>query len=231
MKDLSNILIRFFDIVFSLLALVVFSPILLLVILILKLTGEREIFYLQDRIGKDEKVFKLIKFATMLKNSSNIGSGEITLANDKRVLPFGKFLRKTKINELPQLINIFKGDMSIIGPRPQTQKYFDAFTIENKKYIKKLKPGLSGIGSIVFRDEEKILEKVANPVEFDLKIITPYKGELEKWFFDNMSVKVYFELIIFTIIVVLFSDRFNIYQYYKDLPTPPGELKNLGIGE
>ena len=220
-------LIRFFDIFFSGLALLVLSPLLILVIIILKLTGEHEIFYLQERIGKDGKPFKLIKFATMLKNSANIGSGEITLANDPRVLPFGKFLRKTKINEIPQLINILKGDMSIIGWRPQTNKYYYLFKKEDRDIIKIIRPGLSGIGSIVFRDEESIFDKVDNPIEFDEKIITPYKGKLEVWYVKNRNIKKYFELIFITIIVVLFPDKFDVYKYYKDLPKPPKELKKF----
>ena len=107
---------RFFDILFSALALLVLSPLLLPIVLILKLSGEGEIFFLQERIGKGGQVFKLFKFATMLKDSPNIGTGTVTMKGDPRVLPVGKFLRKTKINELPQLLNIFFGDTSVIGP-------------------------------------------------------------------------------------------------------------------
>ena len=98
---------RFFDLVFSSLALVILSPLLFPIIVILRLSGEGEIFFLQDRVGKNGKVFKLFKFATMLKDSPNIGSGTLTIKNDPRILPVGKLLRKTKINELPQLLNIF----------------------------------------------------------------------------------------------------------------------------
>lgn len=220
-------LIRFFDILFSSLALIVFSPLLIPIVVILKFTGEGEIFYFQERVGKNGRPFKLIKFATMLKNSHNIGPGEITLPNDSRVLPFGKFLRKTKINELPQLINILKGDLSVIGWRPQTLKYYNAFGVNNRKIISSIPPGLSGIGSIIFRHEESIFDKVDNPIEFDLKIITPYKGELEKWYVINKSLKLYFELIFITVIVVLFPDKFNVYKYYTTLPKPPKELKEL----
>ena len=220
-------LIRFFDIFFSGLALMVLSPLLVPVVIILKFTGEGEVFYLQERIGKDGKVFKLIKFATMLKDSANIGSGEITLANDTRVLPFGKFLRKTKINELPQLINILKGDISIIGWRPQTKKYYYLFLNEDRNIIKTIRPGLSGIGSIIFRDEESIFAKVDNPIEFDENIITPYKGKLEAWYVKNRNIKKYFELILVTVIVVLFPDKFDIFKYYKDLPKPPKELEKF----
>ena len=107
---------RFFDIFFSGLALLVLSPLLVPIVLILRFSGEGEIFFLQERIGKGGQVFKLFKFATMLKDSPNIGTGTVTMKGDPRVLPVGKFLRKTKINELPQLLNIFFGDTSVIGP-------------------------------------------------------------------------------------------------------------------
>ena len=111
---------RFFDILFSGIAILILSPLFIVVILILRFTGEGEIFFLQDRIGKGGNKFKLFKFVTMIKNSPDMGTGTITIKNDPRILPFGKFLRKTKINELPQLLNIFFGDMCIIGPRPLT---------------------------------------------------------------------------------------------------------------
>ena len=157
---------RFFDILFSIIALVVFSPFLIPVSIILKLSGEGEIFYIQQRVGKDGKMFGLLKFATMLKDSANIGTGTITVKNDPRVLPIGKFLRKSKINELPQLLNILLGDMSVIGPRPQAERCFLAFPKIAQDAIIQVKPGLSGIGSIVFRDEENILD---NPEKYSLK--------------------------------------------------------------
>jgi lipopolysaccharide/colanic/teichoic acid biosynthesis glycosyltransferase len=228
-KVFTDFIIRFFDIFFSVLALIVFSPILILITIILRFTGEGEVFYLQDRIGKNKKIFKIIKFATMLKNSAKIGSEEVTLENDDRVLPVGRFLRKTKINELPQLINILKGDLSIIGPRPQTKKYYNAFLLDDIQYISQIKPGLSGLGSIIFRDEEKILGKVSSPIEFDLKVITPYKGTIERWFVMNRGIKLYFELIILTIFVVLVPNDSNklTKNVMKDLPKMPKELKKI----
>ena len=104
---------RFFDIIFSGLALLVLSPFFVIIILILKFSGEGEVFFFQERIGKDGKLFKLYKFATMLKDSPNLGTGTVTIKEDPRVLPVGKFLRKTKINELPQLINILIGKFTI----------------------------------------------------------------------------------------------------------------------
>jgi len=222
-----DFVIRVFDILFTLIALIVLTPILILIIIILKFTGEGEIFYFQKRVGKNEKVFQLIKFATMLKDSPKLGTGEITLANDTRVLPFGRFLRKTKINELPQLFNILKGDISIIGPRPQTSKYYYAYSKEDREFISKVKPGLSGISSIIFRDEEAILSKVDDPVSFDFNVIVPYKGKLESWYVRNRSILLYFKLIFLTIIVVLFSDINKYNNWFKDLPEPPKELEGL----
>jgi lipopolysaccharide/colanic/teichoic acid biosynthesis glycosyltransferase len=123
---------RVLDIILSSIALIVLFPFMILVMLILKLTGEHYIFYGQTRIGRNGKSFKLLKFATMLKDSPLMGAGDITVKYDPRVLPFGGFLRKTKINELPQLINILIGDMSVVGPRPQTPKNFDYFPSAGK---------------------------------------------------------------------------------------------------
>jgi len=106
---------RFFDVLLSGIALMFLSPLLVPIVIILMLTGEGEVLFLQERIGKGGKKIKLFKFATMLKNSQNIGTGTVTMKDDPRVLPVGRFLRKTKINELPQLLNIFFGDMSVIG--------------------------------------------------------------------------------------------------------------------
>ena len=116
-------MIRIFDIVFSLAALIVLCPLLLPIALILRFTGEGEVFYVQERIGSHERPFGLFKFATMLKNSPHMGTGTITVRNDPRVLPFGRILRKTKINELPQLLNVLIGN-DVIGPRPLTESLY-----------------------------------------------------------------------------------------------------------
>ena len=129
---------RFFDILFSSIALLLLIPLSIPIILILKLTGEGEIFFQQERIGKEGHKFRLLKFATMLKNSPNIGTGTVTIQGDPRVLPVGKFLRKTKINELPQLINIFVGNMSVIGPRPLTVENFKSYTTKTQNIVNKV---------------------------------------------------------------------------------------------
>ena len=148
----------------------------------------------------------------MVKNSEKIGAGTVTVRNDPRVLPFGRILRITKVNELPQLFNIFAGDMSVIGPRPLLSKQFSMYSEEDKKIISSVRPGLSGVGSIVFRDEEKLLSKELDPLEFYQKKISPHKAYLEKWYVENNSIYLYFKLIILTVYVVII-DINNIEKY------------------
>ncbi len=218
---------RLLDIIFSSIALILLSPILLIVSIILRFSGEGEIFYLQDRVGKNMKIFKLYKFATMLKDSENLGSGTVTVKNDPRVLPFGKFLRSTKINELPQLINIFVGNMSVIGPRPQTNRCFNAFPDKFKEIITSIKPGLSGIGSIVFRAEEEMLESdLGTNINFYDDVISPYKAEIESWYIPNRNIKTYFLLIFLTIWIVIFSKSKLVWRVIKDIPPPPKALQS-----
>ena len=174
--------IRLLDILFSALALILLLPLFIPVALILRLTGEGEVFFSQKRVGKSGKLFNLLKFATMLKDSPKIGAGTVTLKDDPRVLPLGKFLRKTKINELPQLLNIIIGDMSIVGPRPQTPRCFDVFPLEYQNIIKKVRPGLSGLGPVVFRDEENILSENEASIDFYDTVIAPYKREVESFY-------------------------------------------------
>jgi lipopolysaccharide/colanic/teichoic acid biosynthesis glycosyltransferase len=217
-------LIRFFDVVLSGLALIALSPLLIPIVLFLKFSGEGEVFFLQERVGQDREMFKLFKFATMLKDSPNMGTGTVTIKNDPRVLPAGKFLRKTKINELPQLLNVFLGHMSLIGPRPQAPRCFDVFPVELQDIIVRIKPGLSGIGPIVFRGEEDILESHSGTLNFYDNVIGPYKGVVEAWYIRKRNLKVYFLLILLTAWVVLFPKSNVIWRVFKDLPAPPVEL-------
>ena len=218
---------RFFDIIFSSLALMVLAPLLLPIILILKFSGEGEVFFLQERIGKGGEVFKLYKFATMLKNSPNIGTMTVTMKDDPRVLSVGKFLRKTKINELPQLLNIFYGDMSVIGPRPLTSQTFGSYFPSTQKTIKRVRPGLSGVGSIIFRGEEEILEGSFASVDFYDNVIAPYKGSLEEWFVENKCLHIYF-LAIFITVWAVFNPTTNMaWKIFKKLPEPPEQLKRI----
>lgn len=216
---------RIFDILFSGLALVLLAPLLLPIMVILKFTGEGEVFYLQQRVGKNGKMFGIWKFATMLKDSSNMKNAYITIHNDPRVLPFGKFLRKSKINELPQLINILKGDISIVGPRPQVKAHLDLYPEDKLNDILSIQPGLTGIASLFFRDEETMISRSdLKPKEFYKKFIAPYKAELELWYKRNQNMYTYFTLIALTAWNVVFSDSKLYLKVFKDLPVPPKEL-------
>ena len=217
---------RFFDIVFSGLALLVLSPLLVPIVIILKYSGEGEVFFLQERIGKEGTLFKLFKFATMLKDSPNLGTGTVTMRGDPRVLPVGKFLRKTKINELPQLLNIFFGDMSVIGPRPLTGQTFGSYSASTQAVITQVRPGLSGVGSIIFRGEEDIMHGANASVDFYDNVIAPYKGALEEWFVSNKSLYIYFMAIFTTVWAVLFPKTEVAWTLFKGIPAPPEELKS-----
>ena len=218
-------MIRIFDIVLSLAALIILCPLLIPVALILRFTGEGEVFYIQERIGSNEQPFGLFKFATMLKNSPQIGTGTITVRNDPRVLPVGRILRKTKINELPQLLNVLIGDMSVIGPRPLTQNHFIHYAPEMRRTIGSVRPGLSGVGSIVFRDEERLLSDKEDPKNYYRTEIAPHKALLEVWFVENRGLWLYLKCIVLTIWVVINSSSNVASVVFKDLPKPQGQLK------
>lgn len=220
-------MVRFFDILLSGMALLLLTPLLVPVVITLKFTGEGEVFFLQERIGKGGEKFKLFKFATMLKDSPNIGTGTVTMRDDPRVLPVGSFLRKTKVNELPQLLNILFGDMSVIGPRPLTSQTFGAYSEITQRHIMQVRPGLSGVGSIIFRGEEEIMHGATASVDFYANVIAPYKGALEEWFVSNKSLYIYFAAIFVTAWAVLIPSTTIAWRVFKDLPKPPTELKQV----
>ena len=224
---MSQFLIRVFDVVLVALGLAFLFPFLIIISLILKLSGEGEIFYKQTRIGMNGKPFSIYKFATMVKDSPMIGSGELTEYNDPRVLPVGKFLRKSKLNELPQLFNVFTGDMSLIGPRPQTLRYFNLFSHKSRELISQVRPGVTGIGSLLFRDEEEIFRKSADAILLDDTVITPYKGELEEWYSLNQSFYLYLKILFLTIVTVVFPRYIQPENYFDDLPEMPSELSKI----
>jgi lipopolysaccharide/colanic/teichoic acid biosynthesis glycosyltransferase len=211
---------RLLDIIVSFITLIILLPLFIPIVIALRLTAEGEVFYFQERIGLNNSRFQIWKFATMLKNSMNMGTGSITLQNDFRVTTIGKFLRKTKINELPQIINILKGDISLVGPRPLVTKTFSAYSVEVQEQIYKVKPGLTGIGSIIFRDEESIISAVKDedPHEFYKRVIAPYKGELEMWYQDHRSFFLDLQLIFMTAWVILFPESRLFEKWFKDLP-------------
>ena len=213
---------RFCDILVSSILLIILSPLLIPIIIGLKLTGEGYIFYKQERIGFKNKKFAILKFATMLKDSPNMAGGIITTKKDPRITPMGGFLRKSKINELPQLFNIFLGDMSFVGPRPVMPVSFNAYPSEVQSVIYNVKPGLTGIGSIIFRDEEELITTVKNngadTWDFYTNKIYPFKGELEKWYQANFNFFVDFKIIFITAFVIIFPNSTIVYESFKTLP-------------
>jgi len=213
---------RFFDVLVSGVAVVILTPLLLPVVVALRLTGEGEVFYRQSRIGYKNTTFGIWKFATMLKDSPNLGTGSLTVRGDPRVTPVGRGLRATKINELPQLLNVLSGDMSFVGPRPQVQGDFDGYPPHVREHIYDVRPGVTGIGSIVFRDEERLLSRPGiDPRAFYRDEIAPYKGELEMWYLRRKSLLLDARLMLLTVWVVLRSESDLVYRTFPDLPARP----------
>ena len=216
---------RLIDIILALFALILLSLFLLPVYILLLLTGEHEVFYLQKRVGYRNSRFHIWKFATMLKASPGLGTGSLTIKDDPRVFRFGKFLRKTKINELPQIINVLIGNMSFVGPRPQMEVDFFKFSEHVQTVIYNTNPGITGIGSIIFRDEEKwISNAIGDKHEFYKKHIAPYKGELEIWYLDNLSFYTDSMLIFITVWVIISPKSNLVYSVFKSLPERPAIL-------
>jgi len=216
---------RLFGILLALIALIVLSPLFIPVCIGLLLTGEHYIFYFQKRIGYKNKYFEIWKFATMLKASPTLGTGLYTTKNDPRILPMGNFLRHSKINELPQLINVLIGDMCIVGPRPLVDKTFTPYPEHVKSVIYNVKPGLTGIGSIVFRNEAQLLSDTKMPLEeYYKKNIAPYKGELELWYQKNLSLYTDLMLIFLTAWAIIYPKNNLVYKVFNDLPERPEEL-------
>lgn len=216
---------RLCDILIALIALLILSPILVVIMIALLLTGEHEVFYRQTRIGAGYKTFGIWKFATMLKDSPNIGTGSLTVRGDPRVTVVGRFLRATKINELPQLINVLTGEMSLVGPRPQMKVDFDLYPPDVRDAIYSVPPGVTGIGSIVFRDEELLLSRPGvEPREFYVDKIAPYKGALELWYVSHHSLALDARLVLLTAWVVLRPESTIVFRSFPDLPQRPDWL-------
>ena len=212
---------RIIDVLLSILALLILLPLFVPIVIVLLLTGEHKVFYSQTRVGLKNQNFKIIKFATMLSNSANMGSGSLTLKNDPRVLPFGSVLRKTKINELPQILNIIIGDLAIVGPRPQMRVDFEKYSEEVQENIYNVRPGLTGIGSIIFRDEESLISAASvneNPHDFYKRVIAPYKGELEMWYQEKRSLILDVQLIFMTAWTIVVPETRLYEKWFKDLP-------------
>jgi len=185
--------IRVFDVFFAVAGLVILSPVLLLVALLIKLTSKGPVFFMQSRVGKDGKDFKLYKFRSMTVNADK--KGLLTVGGkDARVTAMGYYLRKFKLDELPQLINVLRGEMSLVGPRPEVRRYVNLYSNEQLKALTVL-PGITDYASIIYRNENDILAMAKDPEEFYVKEIMPKKIELNFRYIDNRSIGEYFKII------------------------------------
>jgi len=219
---LYSIIKRFFDLIFSVIGLIVISPLFIPIIIASRLTAEGEVFYRQKRVGYKALHFQILKFATMLKNSPNMKGGTITMRRDPRITPVGHYLRITKLNELPQLLNVITGDMSFVGPRPLMPKSFSRYTKEVQSKVYDSKPGITGIGSIIFRDEEKMVteayENGIDPEDFYDTVIFPYKGQVELWYRENRSLWTDFKILVLTALAIILPNQKLTDQFFDDLP-------------
>ena len=210
---------RLFDLALSLLLIIVSLPIFIIITFLQVLFNKADVFYLQRRIGYKNIAFGIIKFSTMAKNSEHLPGGLITVRNDPRVTKIGKYLRLSKLNELPQLFNVLIGQMSFVGPRPLTKKGFELYSGDVQSFIYQSKPGITGISSVVFRDEEKMVsESKIEPIEFYKKVVFPNKGLLEKWYNQNKSIFVDLKILFLTAVKIIFPSSKLEYKIFPTLP-------------
>ena len=196
---------RFLDVLLSVLVLIILSPLFIIIAIIIACESRGGVIYAQTRVGRYNKDFKLLKFRTMYTGSDQ--KGLITVGeHDSRITPFGYFLRKSKLDEFPQLLNIIKGDMSIVGPRPEVRHYVDMYTEEQLKVLS-VRPGLTDFASLVYIDENKLLENQENPEEFYIKEMMPRKLELNLKYIEQQSVKTDAVLIFKTLKAIVSGKR------------------------
>jgi Sugar transferases involved in lipopolysaccharide synthesis len=198
MKIINNIVKRFFDFFLSLIGLTILSPILIIVSILIKVDSNGPVFFMQTRVGKNGEYFKIFKFRTMIVDAEKKGK-QITVGKDNRITKVGATLRKYKIDELPQLINVLVGNMSLVGPRPEVPKYVNLYTEDQKKVLH-VKPGITDLASIKYRDENDILATVDNPEEYYIGIIMKDKINLNLEYINTSNVFLDFMIIIKTII-------------------------------
>lgn len=203
---------RLLDILVSLIAITLLSPVLIVIMIVLRVTGEGEVFFFQERMGYRNRPFHITKFATMLKSAAVTKRGDFTVKNDPRVLPFGRFLRKSKINELLQFWDVFRGKMSLVGPRPQILRIHALYPERFSTVLERVRPGITGVGSIVFRDEERILTEAADRDHCYTHEIIPYKADLECWYADNQSMMLDIALLCLTAWYILVPDSRAIFR-------------------
>ncbi len=192
---------RFIDIILSLTGLIIFAPFFLVIAVLIKKEDGGSVFFRQVRVGQNGRPFKIYKFRTMVENAERLGA-KVTKEDDPRITEIGKFLRKYKIDELPQLINVLKGEMSLVGPRPEVPKYVELFK-EDYKEILKVKPGITDYASLEYKDENKLLKGAENPEEIYIKEILPVKIKYYKRYIKDISFITDIKLIIKTIMGIV----------------------------
>ena len=188
---------RAFDLIFSTIGILILSPVFLIVAIIIKIDSKGPIYFRQDRVGKNNEVFQIHKFRTMEINSESLG--KLTIGEDKRITNFGRWLRKNKIDELPQLIDVLYGEMSLVGPRPELKEYVDTYPKDIKKKILSVKPGITDYASITMIDESLLLANYSNPQEAYAKSILPKKLELSTKYVDDNNIFLDFKIIFLTL--------------------------------
>ena len=188
---------RLFDIIVSLIGILTLLPLFLLVALWIKSDSKGSVFFIQKRVGKDFKIFDLYKFRSMQEGSENSGPG-VTSSDDHRITKVGKFIRKTKIDELPQLFNVLKGDMSLVGPRPELKRYVDLYKDAYEKVLR-VKPGITDNAAIIFRNEEELLRRYEDKEKVYIEEILPKKIALYYQYVDTITFANDIELIIKTL--------------------------------
>lgn len=198
MNALNKIIKRIFDIICSGLGLIVLSPFLLFIAIRIKMESDGPVLFKQIRVGENGREFKILKFRTMVVDAEKLGR-QITVGNDSRITKIGGFLRKYKIDELPQLINVFKGDMSLVGPRPEVPRYVNMYTKEQRRVLD-VKPGITDLASIRYRDENELLGKAENPDEFYINTIMPDKLALNMEYINKSNIFLDIYIILKTIL-------------------------------
>ena len=191
---------RVFDIIVSFCGIIILFPLLIIVSILIKITSKGPVLFKQVRVTKNGKLFKIYKFRTMKENSE--GNKQITVGKDNRITRIGHILRKTKLDELPQLFNVLKGEMSLVGPRPEVPKYVELYTDEQREILK-VPAGITDYASIYFSNESELLGEVENPEEFYIKKIMPYKIELNKKYINEIGIMTDIKIIILTILKIL----------------------------
>lgn len=210
---------RLSDIIITSLLCIFLLPIFLLTWLSLKLTEGKTLFFSQERVGFNSQLFTLWKFRTMSKNSPKKGAGYLTIKNDSRVTPIGHFLRHYKLDELPQLILVLKGDLSLVGPRPVVPDLFKSYPKNIRHKIYRVKPGVTGIGSLAFRNENVIISNCGmDPNLFYNMHIAPHKAALELWYQKNISLTTDLKILFLTAWVLFFPNSNLVNKVFTNLP-------------